>query len=783
MKEKLLMFVILILLSHRLYATAYHVFGKLKDVESKQPIEFATIAVKHIDSDTIVTSMITDFNGEFSFEIEPDKYRLDIRCMGYTPMVKVIQVPDNDLYLKAIEMSVENNKLGEIKVIGSDYHEEHDRSIQNITKQFKEGTNNVKDLLSKIRGINVDPLDKSITVDNEKNVLILVDGIKKEQEYVKNLSPDRVSRIEITRNPTGRYISEGYTSVINVILKKNYTGYDLLLDEQGVYSLDKSNGDDFLFKNDATANLTYTLKRINLYGSYSNVKTNTNILVDSWKTLGNKSLVQKIPSRDPNVEKNGFSHSYLLGLDVFVDANQTVSLQTNVVRSPLNRNNSCHTYYNIFESNDENEVFLSELNRKQSDKEQYSLLSYRNKISEKNRLELDYGYNNIKSKITNVYREDDQELNNQELKSKRNTLILDLNFKHLFNDTYTVELGYRNTYRTYHYSYLLPNSEDEKNKDVRNLIYSYLSINPKSKVKWKIGLAAEQNTLTIGNQSKKYNSLQPFLNIYYKHSKNLNVTLKLNSESNYPYAEQVSPFETTTDRLTGKIGNPDLGFSTKYIWSLDFKLFNNKLDIEPYYSITRNYISQAGMVVDERFQYTFSNLDRYESSGVKMSTRLTLIPRKMYLNFAGTLYFDKTEFNDYSNKINDFNINSNLIYLSSKYKTLYALILKKMNTKQIQTYGYFSDNNDYLGCFIKQPFLRKKLVVSILYLLPVYTGLDYSMETRFNYGDFHEENKTNVEVLTNFFMLNLSFNLSRGNEIKSVEKNNYKDKKGSKGFF
>ncbi len=774
-----------LLIGHNLCANTYRVYGKLRDLDSKQPIEFATIAVKHFESDSIATSMITDSKGEFSFEIKPGEYRLDIRCLGFKAHVETIEVIDKDLYLKPIEMRVELTQLSEVSVIGSSYNERFDRSIQNVTKQFKEGTNDVKDLLSKIRGINVDPLDNSIKVDNAKNVLLLVDGIKKEQAYVKNLPPDRVARIEVTRNPTGRYISEGYSAVINIILKKNYTGYDLMLEEQGFYSLDKSNGDDFLFKNQASANLTYTIKTINLYGSYSNVKTNTNLLVENSKELANSSLVQKAPAGVPNIERNALTHAYLLGADFFINANQTLSFETNLIRSPFSQNNTTQTYNDVFSNNNSNEDFFSQLNNAQSNNEHYSLLSYRYEISEKNKLELDYGYNHAKSVAHNIYSEDNQERSKQEMQSKWNTSILDLNFKHVFDETYSIEFGYRNTYRIYRYLFLLPDVLREKNKDVRNLAYAYLSIAPKSKskIKSKIGIATEQNTLTVNNHSKNYYSLQPFLSVYYKQSQNMNVTLKLNSDSDYPYTSQVSPFETTTDRLTIETGNPDLSFATKYIGSLDFKLFKNKLSIEPYYSVTKNHISRTGNVVNEQFQYTYSNLDKYESAGVKMSTRIALIPNQMFFNFSGSVFFDKTEFNGYANKINDFVINSNLMYLHPKHKTLCALMLKKMNAKQIQAYGYSSNDNDYLGLFAKQSFFSQKLVLSALYILPVQTGLNYSMKDHFKHDSFREDNKTNVEVLTNLFMLKLSLKLSKGSEIQSVEKKNYKEKKVSKSLF
>ncbi|MFV0268079.1 MAG: outer membrane beta-barrel protein [Draconibacterium sp.] len=770
----------LLLCSTFTYAKEYQVFGKIRSVDTKQAIEFATIAVKHPANDSIITSMITDSKGEFSFACKTGNYKLAIQCLGYKPFSQIIKLTKT-LYLPTIEMETEINEISQVTVEASNYNEKYDRSIQVITKQFKEGTNKATDLLEKLRGVQVDPLDNSITVNNEKSVLLLVDGIQKEQNLIKNLPPDRILRIEVIRNPTGRYISQGYTSVINIILKKNYTGYNLLAEQQGLYSLDNSNGDDFLFKNNITTSLSYTFKKLNMYGSYLRNKSNTNLCVENFKEIENASLDKISPNKTPNVERDGLAHTFVVGADLFINTNQTLSFESNFINSPYNKNTSIQAYDNELKSGNINEMFTSGLNNAKSEKAQYYLLSYRNKFSDKNKLELDYGSNVIKSKTLNSYFEDNQELNKQEIEFKNHTSVFDANFEHTFSSTYALELGYRNTYRTYRYI-SLPSAHKVENKDIRHLGYSYLSIAPKGKVKSKIGLAFEQNTLMANEQTKNYYSLQPFMSVFYNHSRKLNITLKLNSSSSYPYAEQINPVETTIDRLTTTTGNPKLGFASIYTGSIDFKLFNNRLSIEPYYSRTIDFISKTGHIYNDSYRYTYSNLDKYESAGVKASTRLSLIPRKMFVDFTGSLYFDKTEFEGHSNHVNDFTIKSNLMYIS-KHRTLYALMFKRMNAKQIQAYGHYSNDNDYLGLFLKQPFLKQRLNLSLLYILPINKSIEYVMEDHYADNSFKEKHTTDVSILTNLLMVKLTFNLTKGNEVQSIKKKNYKEKKETKGFF
>lgn len=767
-------------------ASNHRVQGKLKDAATSSPVEFATIAVRNFESNNLISSMITDSKGEFLFTIKPGTYKMEIRCLGYTEVIKRLDVEKMDVYLNTINMKVDTKQLNEVSVTASNIIEKHDRDIHTITKQFKEGTNTVKDLLTKIRGINVDPLDNSIRVNNDNNVLLLVDGVKKNQKYIKNISPERIIRIEIINNPTGRFLTEGYSSVINIIAKKDFCGHELYVEEKGLYSLNKSNGDDILFSNRANINYTYTYKQLNIYGSYINTKSNTNLLSTNDKWLGKSGLLKRSNNDKPNSIRDGLSNNILLGTDIFINNRHSISLETNIVNSPFDQNSTNKIYNNTIIAEDGiQEDYISQLNINQFNRATYSLLAYRFNISKKSKLEFDYGFNDVNNKILNSYSENNTNNIDQNIEKHQTTSKSELNYKYFFSSKSVLNIGLRNTFRNTRNKYLLEEgiTENKNIKDNRNTMFTYFSFTPKGKLKTRIGLAVEQNTLKSGNTTHNYYSLQPYLNMNYKWSNSFNITLKLNSNSNYPYADQVNPFEQTIDRITTIKGNPSLSYATNYNTSLELKLFKNKLCIEPFYKISEDFISKTGSIVNNKFRHTYSNLDRYESIGVNLSTKLTVIPRKMFINFTGTLYSDNTRFNGYNNHITDFSINSNIMYLSSRYKTLCALILKRMNSKHIQAYGYNNNNNDYLGLLLKQPFLKNKLAVTMLYILPVSSGLNYSMDEKIEYSSFSEDTKTDVSMLKNLFMLKITYSLNKGNKVNTIKKKNFKDITPSKGFF
>lgn len=57
-----------------------------------------------------------------------------------------------------------------------------------------------------------------------KNIVILLDSIERDADYIKNMRNYRFDRIDIIYQPTGKY--EGYDAIINLHQRENYEGYE-----------------------------------------------------------------------------------------------------------------------------------------------------------------------------------------------------------------------------------------------------------------------------------------------------------------------------------------------------------------------------------------------------------------------------------------------------------------------------------------------------------------------------------------------------------------------------
>jgi len=765
--------------------TVFFINGKLKDKSTNNAIQFASIIIKN-SNDSILSGVITDSKGEFNINIEEKgTYILYISHLGYVSKKINISVYNN-VFLGNIQIEKDSKLLKEVTIESSNQIVKSDRDIHVITRELKKNTSSVNDILPKIRGIHIDPLSNQISLNNNTNVLLLVDGNVKNQDYIKNILPEKVLRIEVIRNPTGRYLTEGYAAVINIILKKNYSGYDIFVKQKGLYSLDKSNGDDFLFMNNADINLTYTHKKINIYGIYSNTISNTN-LPSIINTNTNGTVLNKKPIDDkPNYHNNSLSHNVVFGVDVFFNSKHSLSVEATFKNKPFAYNNRKETYLNSFTNNNSLiSKFTSYQNNNNQTNNGLGLLAYKWDISKNKKLNIDFGYNISEGQNSYLYYENDTLKTNQTINFNNIYSRLEIDYTQNINNTYSINIGYHNTVKNNDSKYIDISNTTNNNEyaEIRNTIYSYLNINKSEKITSKLGHAIEQNKIYLLIQNHAYYSFQPFLSIFYKKSKTTNFTLKFKSYSDYPTNTQIEPFEIKIDRLTSQIGNPNLSYTTYYKTSVDFNFLRNKLSIEPYYLFTNNFISKTGILDNQQYIYSYSNIDKYESIGLNISFKYPILSKKIFFNFTGTIYNDKIIYNNNKNEFLDFNINSNIMYRYARYNTILALMLKKKNSKQIQTYGYYSNDNDYLAIFIRQAFLKNRLVISTLYILPVSLGFSYELQNIHEHNGFTEYSYKDISVTKNLFMLKLTYNFSKGQDIRYINKKKLIEEEQKKGFF
>lgn len=205
--------------------------GKVIDVGTQQPLEYAAITLfRHSDS-TLVNGAITDAAGMFSLKAPAGFYYfLKIEFLGYRP--KIVDSlylsaarPVLDLGQVAIEPEAEVLSEVVVETQASQMQFALDKKIYNVGQDISSMGGTAQDILDNVPSVQVD-VEGNVSLRGSENVRILIDGKPSGLIGIsgagglRQLPANLISRIEVITNPSARYEAEGMAGIINIVLKK-----------------------------------------------------------------------------------------------------------------------------------------------------------------------------------------------------------------------------------------------------------------------------------------------------------------------------------------------------------------------------------------------------------------------------------------------------------------------------------------------------------------------------------------------------------------------------------
>ncbi len=198
------------------------ILGKILDANSKEPLEFATIAVFNA-KDSLLGGALTKSNGEFQVDRLPTgSLKVRIQFLGYLTLNIPVSLqpgfPVKDLGNLKLELNTK--VIGTVEVEGekSTVQIGIDRRIYNVDKDLSARGGTAIDAMKNIPGLTVG-MDNSVTLRNQSPT-VFVDG-RPTLLTMDQIPADDIDRIEVITNPSAKYVADATGGIINVILKKN----------------------------------------------------------------------------------------------------------------------------------------------------------------------------------------------------------------------------------------------------------------------------------------------------------------------------------------------------------------------------------------------------------------------------------------------------------------------------------------------------------------------------------------------------------------------------------
>lgn len=207
--------------------------GRLADSTSKEPLKGATISLLNSTDSSVVSYVLSQDNGSFSFDkVAPGNYLLHISFQSYDNVFRQISLttakPATDI--GSVYMQQEANVLEGVVIKSTPPISMKKDTFEFNAGSFKTKPNAVaEDLLKKLPGVEVDK-DGTIKAQGEQVTRVLVNGKRffgdDPQMATKNLPPDVIDKIQIYDAQSDQSAFSGFddgnrVKTINIVIKKN----------------------------------------------------------------------------------------------------------------------------------------------------------------------------------------------------------------------------------------------------------------------------------------------------------------------------------------------------------------------------------------------------------------------------------------------------------------------------------------------------------------------------------------------------------------------------------
>jgi len=743
---------------------SFYYTGTILSQSTGEHLEYAIVSLLDKENQTLVSG-ITSGKGQFFIQTRRRPLKIKISYLGYETQINDIYKLNEDLGVFTLkETAIELNET----VVTADYSREnliHTTYI--ITQNMRAGADNALDLLDNIPGVFFDKSSKSVQLNHQENILLLVDGIQYSQTYINHLSPKRIQSVEIINSLSGRFVSDDHAGIINFVLKKDYSGFDFKLSNTASLNLSSKNQHNRWTENHPAAGITYTTSKMNLFGMYEYDNENRNMYT-SKKLTYNQSELDFIPANRPNdlykreihTISGGFNyrltHQQHLGVKADFLLGNTYTLEEHTMRRTDPSNNYDKILTNTTTNKIEMNTFLGSI-------------FYQGQVSNRIRLFGDFTYNYYFNNMNNEYKQD-YAANYRyfdEWDEYKNQTALNLESKYNLSDHLSMDAGYSNIRRQYASS----SSQGKGFLDYlenRNKVFTYLSCSFSNKTGMKAGIALEHIKQQNGESASNYLRILPYLTVNHKINRHVILFAGYSTSQSYPSLYQISPMNIVIDTFLIQIGNPVLKSAVRHHTFIELALWK-KIKLTPQLTITKDGVSEIYDIKSYKLYRTFENVNVYDYSLHASYNRMF----GTYFCFKNSvrLYYSEVSHQGIRNSVNGWMFQSEVEFNQPEAFFVVQLGYIRNMKKKALWQGYQMFDKDYWHLTARKEFLHNRLSVLLSYIPPVRLGVRYDRVKEMNTPFYKEKTVKNLESHNQMLLLKVGFRFDSGKE-KNAERRN-----------
>lgn len=582
------------------------IVGRILD-EQEQGLDAAVVMLASLPDNVLIETTITDSDGKFCFPVHKGEFLLCVRTLGYKEIKKNISI-EGPLTLPDIRLEPDEISLQDIVVTARKSRPmttSLNGKIQiDIAQSYLTDIGNALDVLKHSPGISVNNKG-GISLASLGGTAIYVNGRKlmlqgdELSTYLRSMSSEKISRIEISHNPNASFGSEGAGGIINIILKASEKSGFFVTTSHGIgyWKNVKQNSDIALSYNtnkwQLGLNYNHSLGYHSMNYGYEKVQN------------GDKNISDTSDTDKRNTYSVGMDFSWLLNQKNKLFINSTVNLLagpgetqtitqiyqgTNQLDNILKARNNYVEQKNLQYNNSMNYLFQP------SSKVQFSFSADWTHFDGKARCEQPneyYSVDNTPLRSDFFYSEPDKDIDIYALLS---------DFKFTPNAQNEILAGIKTTLIKSDNTFIFKKNGDIDTQRSNSFCYKEKNLEAYAqytytwdKLELSAGLRMEymyiynklnsQTSQDAETNSQNHFRLFPNLSASYTINDKSKIALLYSRRQDKPRYEDLNPFEYLLDELSYWKGNPFLKpqvinkIMLSYTWSnLSLNLYYNKLD-------------------------------------------------------------------------------------------------------------------------------------------------------------------------------------------------------------
>jgi hypothetical protein len=579
-------------------------------------IPFASIALLDAADSLLLAGTTSDMVGAFALKhpLNPGPYFLRVTHVGYEPLfIELAFTGETSQVLGALALRELFMEMKEFVVMGERIKArvEHNLTTYYMNSRIYEVSHSGANALQYVPGLQIDIM-QNISFQGSQNVIILVDGRRRDLGYVRQLDASEIDRVEVKNVPDLQHDGT-VDAVINIVLRERASG-------MGGYiyaDVPTSGREVYVFP---TFNLQYGLKRFHFFTSYSGEISRFDIIESVERDFAGQGTPAGIRYFQ-DVRQNNWSHRINVGVDFHASEKSQLGF---------------YGFFNPFSQEHDGSVSLSAIgtdygnlqwNAAKEDNDRnrraFASLFFKHQFNPGHSITLDAAYYTLNASHTTTYTSpepvgDIPQVLASTVKPMQGSLIFTMDYAARLPGGWSVHSGLQTTFRQMH-DRLLPGFEYRE-----EVLAAYGRVDHSgSNYQVSSGLRAEKAVAGLTAAfSNRFLEWLPQASVSINPRPGQNIRLAYRKSVQRPGLYQLNPAIFSNDPFSQEQGNPDLKPEARHDVSLAYSrnFGDSFLSFQLFSRNARRVINELTTVTNGQvFETQMHNLGDISLYGLQLS--------------------------------------------------------------------------------------------------------------------------------------------------------------------